>query len=58
MALTLRQAQGGRKKQVSLQHFLTEFAVSIGTTADKAQYNKAWHTLWCRIHRLGLFKQA
>ena len=56
--LTLKQAQVGGKKQASLQYFLTEFAVSIGITADKARYNKAWHKLWCRIHRLGLFKKA
>lgn len=58
MALTLKQAQVGGKRQQALQYFLTDFAVGIGFKADKGRYNKAWHKLWCRIHKLNLFKVA
>lgn len=45
-------------KREQLQYFLTDFAISIGFKADKARYNRAWHRLWCRIHKLNLFPKS
>lgn len=47
--------KGGAKHKV-LQNLITNFAVEIGFKADKTQYNKAWHKLWCNISKIGLFK--
>ena len=43
-------------KYKCLQYCITDFAIEIGVKADKEKYNKAWHKLWCRISKLGLFK--
>ena len=44
------------QKEKSLQYYITDFSVEINYKADKERYNKAWHKLWCRISKLGLFK--
>ena len=49
-------AKKGGAKQKTLNYLITNFAVEIGYKADKERYNKAWHKLWCSIHRIGLFK--
>ena len=49
-------AKKGGAKQKTLQYLITSFAVEIGYKADKERFNKAWHKLWCNIHRIGLFK--
>lgn len=43
-------------KEKCLRYCITDFAIEIGVKADKIKYNKAWHKLWCRIARLGIFK--
>ena len=43
-------------KEKCLHYLITDFAIEIGMKADKTRYNKAWHKLWCRIAKLGLFK--
>ena len=42
-------------KHKTLRYLITDFSVEIGFKADKERYNKAWHKLWCRISKLGLF---
>lgn len=44
-------AKKGGAKQKTLQYLITNFAVEIGCKADKEKFNKAWHKLWCNIHR-------
>lgn len=46
----------GGAKQKCLQYIITDFAIEIGIKADKERYNKAWHKLWRRIAKIGLFK--
>ena len=46
------------QKEKSLNYYITDFSVEIGFTASKERYNKAWHKLWCRIHKLGLFNDS
>ena len=43
-------------KQKTLQYLITNFAVEICPNVKKDKFNKAWHKLWCNIHRIGLFK--
>lgn len=47
----------GGAKEKCLQYCITDFAIEIGIKADKEKYNKAWHKLWCRISKIGLFKK-
>lgn len=49
-------AKKGAAKYKCLQYCITDFAIEVGIKADKDKYNKAWHKLWCRINKLGLFK--
>ena len=49
-------AKKGGAKHKTLQYLITNFAVEIGFKADKKEYNKAWHKLWCNIAKIGLFK--
>lgn len=48
-------------KQSRLQAILTEFSMEVGLPTlkngkvDKVRYNKAWHRLWCRLHKMKLF---
>ena len=44
------------QKEKSLNYYITDFAVEIGYKVDKERFNKAWHKLWCRISKLGLFE--
>jgi len=46
------------QKEKSLNYYITDFSVEINYQADKERYNKAWHKLWCRIHKLGLFNDT
>jgi hypothetical protein len=43
-------------KQKTLQYLITAFAVEISPKVKSDKFNKAWHKLWCNIHRIGLFK--
>ena len=52
----LQMAKKGGAKHKTLQYLITNFAVEIGFKADKKEYNKAWHKLWCGIARIGVFK--
>lgn len=51
-----RMAKKHGAKQKTLQYLITDFAVEICPKVDKEKFNKAWHKLWCRIYRIGLFK--
>ena len=45
-------------KQKTLQYLITNFAVEICPNVTKDKFNKAWHKLWCRIAKLGLFNDT
>lgn len=52
-----KMAKKGGAKHKTLQYLITNFAVEIGFKADKKEYNKAWHKLWCGIAKIRLFKE-
>jgi len=43
-------------KYKCLQYCITDFVIEVGIKVNKEKYNKAWHKLWCRINKMGLFK--